>query len=128
MGRVLSAEAAQRASGAGKGRVLDLILAAPASQFLATDLPLIVRYCELVVLAERAAAGLRAEPLVTEDGVSPWMLAHASAVKSLCMLTLKLKLSPQARSPKAPKTLASSTSAYARLGLEADDDEEAKPS
>jgi hypothetical protein len=80
---------------------LDLITAAPATQFVLTDLPLIVRYCELVVLAERAAEGLRNEPLVTEDGkLSAWATLHASSVKSICMLALKLKLSPQARSPK----------------------------
>ena len=40
-----------------KAVFLNLILAAPSTQFLPADLPLVVRYCELVVLAARAAEG-----------------------------------------------------------------------
>ena len=56
---------------------------------------------------------------MTEDGKVA-LERHASAVKGMCMLALKFKL-PASAKPKAPKTLASATSAYARLGLEADD-------
>ena len=90
-----------------------LVTGAPASQFQQTDLPLLARYAELVVLAERAAEGLRREPLVTTDGkLSPWVSIHATAVKGVCTLALKLRLSPQGRAPKAPKRLASPLSYY----------------
>ena len=109
---------------------LDLIGAAPPSQFMASDTPLVVRYCELVVLAGRAAEGLRNAPLVSDDGKpSPWVGIHASATKGLILLALKLRLSPQARSRKAPKALAATMSYYERMDLEAaDDDDETQPS
>jgi phage terminase small subunit len=102
---------------------LNLISACPSSQFTASDVPLLLRFCELVVLAERAAEGLRSEPLVTADGkVSPWATLHASATKGMVHLSLRLKLSPQARSQRAPKTLAGSLSYYERQDLLSDDD------
>jgi hypothetical protein len=98
---------------------LDLVATTPASQFAPSDLPMIVRWCELCVLAERAAEGLRSNALVTVDGKpSPWVALHASAVKGLTLLALRLKLSPQARAPKAPKKLPVPMSFYERMNLE----------
>jgi hypothetical protein len=98
---------------------LDLVATTPPSQFAPSDLALLVRWCELVVLAARAAEGMRSAPLVTADGKpSPWVALHASAVKGITMLALKLKLSPQARAPKAPKKLPGPMSYYERMNLE----------
>jgi hypothetical protein len=107
---------------------LNLIATTPASQFAASDIPLVVRYCELVVLAERAAEGMRSALLVTANGKpSPWVALHASAVKGLTLLTLRLKLSPQARSPKAPKKIPTPMSYYERQALiEGDANEDAE--
>ena len=104
---------------------LDLIGAVPAAQFQPSDLPLVTRFCELTILAQRAAEGLRNAPLVDDNGKpSAWVAVHASAVKGLTMVALKLRLSPQSRS-KAPKAKASPLSFYERQELlEADDDDE----
>jgi hypothetical protein len=53
---------------AEKRAFMALITSTPASQFAANDLPLIVRFCELSVLAERAAEGLRNAPLLDGEG------------------------------------------------------------
>lgn len=99
-----------------------LITSTPASQFAASDLPLIVRFCELSVIAERAAEGLRNAPLLDGEGrASPLVAIHASATKGMTML----------RSPKAPKRDVAPLSYYQQMALEegdGDDEDEAKTS
>jgi phage terminase small subunit len=65
--------------------------------FRASDLPLLSRYCEASVLAERAAEQLREAPVV--DGKpSPWLPVREKATRELVALSMRLRLSPQARS------------------------------
>src|SRR5262245_16618063 len=99
---------------------VDLITRCPAGQFRESDLPLLCRWAEATVLAERAAAEMAAGSLVTADGrVSPWVSIHERATKSLIALALRLRLGPQSRADKAPKTLpAASLSYYERMMLE----------
>jgi hypothetical protein len=67
-----------------KRAFLDLIDRVPAGQFRESDLPLICRWCELTVVAERAAAEMSAGNLVTDDDrPSPWFSIHERATKSL---------------------------------------------
>jgi phage terminase small subunit len=105
---------------------IDLIASVPAAQFQASDVPLICRWCEACVMAETAAAELREHGMVvsTKEGQkpSPWFTIHQQATKTMKDLALRLKLSPQARHAKAPKTIAQSMSAYERLAMEGDDD------
>jgi phage terminase small subunit len=64
---------------------------------------LLTRYCEAAALADQAAEHLRAEGAVTVAGrVSPWLVAHEKSVKALTMLSMRLRLSPQAREPNRP--------------------------
>jgi phage terminase small subunit len=113
---------------------VDLIASTPLGQFEASDLPLICRWCEASVMAERAAKELRDGGMVvhTKEGQkpSPWFTIHQAACKTLKDLALRLKLSPQSRHHKAPKSLPSGLSAYERLAMldEGDDDEETQPS
>jgi hypothetical protein len=102
-----------------KGAFVDLISRVPAGQFRESDLPLVCRWAELTVLAERAAAEMAAGSLVTDTGkVSPWVTIHEKAVKGLTLLALRLRLGPQSRADKAPKTLpAGSMSYYERVAL-----------
>ena len=116
---------------AEKRAFMALMTSTPASQFAASDLPLIVQFCELSVLAERAAEGLRNAPLLDGEGrASPLVAIHASATKGMTMLALRLKLSPQARSPKAPKRDVPQLSYYQQQALEEGDgdDENQTPS
>ena len=102
---------------------IDLIGSVPAAQFVASDLALLARWCEATVMAETAADELREGGMVTADGkVSPWFTIHSQATKTLKDLALRLRLSPQGRANKAPKTMARPMTAYERLALEDDDE------
>jgi hypothetical protein len=97
----------------------DLVLSCPISQFQVADLPLICRYAELTVMAETAARELVAGGMVTADGrVSPWFAIHERATKGLTALALRLRLGPQSRAKKAPKTRPGPVSYYDRMTLE----------
>ena len=104
---------------------IDLIGSVPAAQFQASDLPLICRWCELEVMAQTAADELRDSGMVTADGKkSPWVEIHAMATKGQAMLALRLRLGPQSRQPRAPKTQAAPMSYYERASLLGDDDDD----
>ena len=88
--------------------------------FRKSDRPLLERYCEACALAEQAAAKLAELGVVVDGKLSPWFPAHASACKTANNLALRLRLSPQSRSPRAPKTQAAPPSYY---DLMEDDDD-----
>jgi phage terminase small subunit len=81
---------------------VDLVAGSKASHFQATDLPLLSRYCELSFLAETAAGRLRNEGPVIGGRTSPWVSVLEKATKGLVALSMRLRLSPQARSPNNP--------------------------
>jgi phage terminase small subunit len=96
---------------------LDLVRACPAAQFTAADTPLIVTYAELIVLRERTAKELRNAPLIVTDDkgherANPLINVHATAVKGLTGLSLRLRLAPQSRMQQAPRTKAGPMSFY----------------
>jgi hypothetical protein len=105
---------------------LALVNNCPATQFQPQDLPLMVRWAELSAIAERAAGELRTRDLVTIDPktgrevLSPWFAIHERATKGLVALSMRLRISPQGRSPttRAPKTKAGRMSMYELLDLE----------
>jgi phage terminase small subunit len=107
---------------------IDLISSTPAGQFQENDLALICRWCEASVMAARAAEELRVGGMmVAAPGgpkVNPWFAVWREAAKVQKDLALRLKLSPQARHHKAPKSLPAPLTAYERLALEGDDDGE----
>jgi len=57
---------------------VDVIVATPPDQFRPSDLPLLTRYCELVALADRAAAELRDGNPVTTDRVGELSIADSA--------------------------------------------------
>jgi phage terminase small subunit len=69
--------------------------------FKKSDLPLLARYCEASILAERAAAELRSSPIIGGK-VSPWLLVQEKSVRTLTALSMRLRLSPQARKGHNP--------------------------
>ena len=102
-----------------KRAFLDLVTTTDPRQFRASDLPLLCRWAELTVMAEQAAGELQAGGMVTADGrVSPWFTIHQHATKGLTGLALRLRLGPQSRTPKAPKTKPGAVSYYDRMTLE----------
>ena len=77
--------------------------------------------------AQRADLAERRSHLVGGK-VNPWFTVHQMATKSLSGLALRLRVSPQARSPKAPKTKPMTLSAYERMARAEEPDDETKPS
>jgi hypothetical protein len=107
-----------------KQAFFDLISRVPAGQFLEADLPLLCRWAELTVMAETAAGVLTAQGMVADGRVSPWFAIHERATKGLTLLALRLRLGPQSRASKAPKTLPGELSYYDRRALEDGRDDE----
>jgi hypothetical protein len=69
--------------------------------FQASDAPLLSQYVANVVLNERAAAELREAPII--DGkASPWLVVAEKSHRAVVALSLRLRLSPQARAPHTP--------------------------
>jgi hypothetical protein len=101
---------------------VDLVASAPASQFQPVDLPLLIRWAELVVMCETAAGEMTKSGMIDTDdkGSRPgaWFVVYMQSVKALALLALRLRVGPQCRSHMAPKTKASPMSYYdlQRLG------------
>jgi phage terminase small subunit len=117
-------------SEAEKAVFLDLICSAPAGQFEPSDMGLLRSWCETSLIARRAARRLELEGMDADGKPSMWLGVHRDAVRTLAVLSVKLRLSPLARSPstRASRIKAVPTSAYEQLALEEEgfnDDEEA---
>jgi phage terminase small subunit len=102
-----------------------LVAQCPADQFRKSDTGLLARWSELSVMAEQAAFELAQNGKVTPDGkVSPWFSIYTQATKQLNGLALRLRLGPQSRASKAPKSLPRQLSYYEELAeAEGDDDD-----
>jgi phage terminase small subunit len=100
----------------------DLVSACPADQFRRSDIGLLARWSELSVMAQEAAFEMSTHGRVTPDGkTSPWLSVYMQATKQLNGLALRLRLGPQSRANKAPKTLPQEPSYY---DLMEDDDDD----
>jgi hypothetical protein len=76
----------------------DIVGACEPNHFRSSDTALLCRYAEACVLAERAAQELR-KGAVTAGKVSPWLVVQEKCVRSIVALSMRLRLSPQARAP-----------------------------
>ena len=95
---------------------LGIVTGAKSNHFQATDLPLLVRYCEAAVLAQEAAEHLRLEgPVVIAGRISPWMVIQEKSVRSLVALSMRLRLSPQSRAANNPSRRQEQTPAAWRV-------------
>ena len=102
-----------------KAAFLDLVTACPATQFEPSDIALLVRWCELCVMAESANVELQASGMLAPDGKpSPWFRIHLESTKALSNLALRLRLGPQSRAPKAPKRKAGPLSYFDIMELD----------
>jgi hypothetical protein len=81
---------------------VDLVAASDPEHFRSSDLPLLVRYVESIVLADRAASELR-KGAVVKGKTSPWLAIQRETIKAMVALSIRLRLSPQSRID--PKTL-----------------------
>jgi phage terminase small subunit len=98
---------------------IDLVTACEPKHFHPSDMVLLCRYCEACALAELAAAELRREGAVLSGKVSPWVVVQEKTVRAVVALSMRLRLSPQARQPNNPSR-PQPTSVYDRMALERD--------
>jgi phage terminase small subunit len=96
---------------------LDIVAATEPRHFHPSDLPLLCRYCEATALAQQAEAALASAGAVIDGAASPWVAILGQQTKTLQGLSMRLRLSPQARQPNNPKRLPS-VSYYDRMKLE----------
>jgi phage terminase small subunit len=76
---------------------LQVVGACDAKHFRRSDAPLLVRYCQNVLLARRAAAALSAEGAIIGGRPSPWLVVAEKCDRALVALSMRLRISPQAR-------------------------------
>jgi phage terminase small subunit len=104
---------------------IDLVTSCPSGQFQPSDMPLLALWATTTVQLEQAAGELTAGGMIVDHKPSPWFDVQQRAAKTLAMLALRLRLSPQSRSRMAPKTKPAALSYYDRTRLEDGDDDEA---
>ena len=97
---------------------VDLVAASKPEHFRASDLPLLCAYCRSIALERRSAAALKAGK--DKEALPRW----TQATKAMVTLSMRLRLSPQARAPNNPSRPQSRreqpTSYYDRVHLEGD--------
>jgi hypothetical protein len=97
---------------------VDLVTNCPAGQFHPSDLPLLCRWAELVVMAETAAKAMANLGMLKPDGKPSGHFAiHREATRALNALALRLRLGPQSRAQKAPRRTVSPASYYEKMQL-----------
>jgi phage terminase small subunit len=100
---------------------VDTVAACKAGHFLPQDTPLLAEYCRSVALAEQAHAALALEgPVVASpqgSKASPWITILEKAQRSLIALSMRLRISPQGRSPTTPTRAARPLSYHERAEL-----------
>ncbi len=87
--------------------------------FMESDSPLLIEYCRAVLLAERAHRELQRKGPVLNSKPSPWILVQEKSVRSMVALSLRLRVSPQARlrpETTARRALGPKPSVYEMLG------------
>jgi P27 family predicted phage terminase small subunit len=102
---------------------LDIVGTCDAKHFRPSDLPLLTTYCSSTVVAAQAAEHLRNDGPVIAGRVSPWVTVREKATREMVALSMRLRLSPQARQANNPSRPAH-ISAYERMALERDRDQE----
>ncbi|WP_441259612.1 hypothetical protein AB7008_23635 [Bradyrhizobium sp. 521_C7_N1_3] len=99
-----------------RAEFVSLVVGAPASHFLPSDLPLLAAYAKAIV-AERIAAGELAAAYVIDGKPSPWLPIWQGKVRALTTLARMLSLSPGGRVPSKFPTEAEPVSYYTRMSL-----------
>jgi phage terminase small subunit len=101
---------------------VDLVASCKPGHFQTCDMILLVRYCEAAVVAAQAEQCLAAEGAVVNGKVNPWAIVLEKATRTLTALSMRLRVSPQARSANIPtRQPQQPISYYERMNLEADD-------
>jgi phage terminase small subunit len=78
-----------------------IVSSVPPEHFQSSDEPLLIEYATAVVQARRAAEALRRDGDVVDGKPSPWLVVQEKSTRAMVSLSLRLRLSPQARREKA---------------------------
>jgi phage terminase small subunit len=78
-----------------------ILAAVDPGHFAASDLPLLVSYVQAIAQHDRAVQALRREGDVVDGRMSPWNVVLEKAVRAMTALSMRLRLSPQARRERA---------------------------
>jgi phage terminase small subunit len=81
-----------------------IVTACDARPFRSSDIRLLYRYFEVIVLGEQASRQLRQGGAVVDGKPSPWITVQEKAVRAMVSLSMRLRLSPQSRADS--KTIA----------------------
>jgi hypothetical protein len=90
---------------------LETALSVPADHFAAEDFVLLSEYSRTAALARRATEEL-AVSAVAGAIPSPWLAVHASAVRSMALLSTRLRLGPRSRSHNVRKSKLTAPPSY----------------
>jgi phage terminase small subunit len=86
----------------------NLVGSVDSAHFVESDIPLLTSYCQTVALHEDAVAAIRRDGPVRADGrASAWLTVMEKCQRAMVALSMRLRLSPQARREKAvaPRSL-----------------------
>jgi hypothetical protein len=102
---------------------IDIVSSTSAGHFVASDVPLLCAYARAVFEEELAGRELRRGGHVVNGRPSPWITVQEKAVRAITALSMRLRLSPQARKQYAAAP-SKPMSYYERMRLEGDADED----
>ena len=80
--------------------------------FKPSDRPILEAFCLAAALVEQAGEEMTARGVVIDEKPSPWVGVFVSATKTMNALALRLRISPQSRTSRAPKSQVGPTSFY----------------
>jgi phage terminase small subunit len=92
------------------------VAAVSPSHFTGEDMPLLAAYCRACALERRASEELAVAATVGATP-SPWLAVHASAVRTLALLSTRLRIGPRSRDPsnRRPAKTGASPSYYDQM-------------
>jgi hypothetical protein len=106
-------------SAPAREQFLNIVADESPAHFKSSDLPILCAYCEAAAMSVHAIG-----KLWHDDAEGTWLRRWEKATRTMSMLSLRLRLSPQARQPNNPKR--QNLSYYERRALEEDADDAAE--
>jgi phage terminase small subunit len=78
-----------------------LLAAVDPGHFILSDMPLLIGYTQAIAMHDRATKALRREGDVVNGKVNPWVVVLEKSQRAMVALSMRLRLSPQARRERA---------------------------
>ena len=101
-------------SAAQRAVFLELVGSNEPGHFQPSDAPLLATYCEVICMLQEASNQLK-KGIVFDGRVSPWVGVQERGIKSMVALSMRLRLSPQARAPNNPSRPNKPVSVYEEI-------------